>query len=361
VARSTIFGEDPLVAGAESVLRLLADLGDDESLLIAAGSGTITDIVRFVAAKTGRPFVSLPSAPSVDAWASSVAALVLDGSKVTLPARPPLAIFADPGILAGAPAPMIAAGFGDMVCKLTAVADWRLGAVVWDEPYDADLARRSLDAARRTVEAVEAIGARSAEGVRILMEALVESGLVMAAAGHSRSASGAEHHYSHFWEEAFLRTGRPPLLHGLKVGVGTVMSAGLWNRVRALSGSEAALLLESSRPPRRDSEVEAIRDLFGTRAEGILRAQERFLGLGGEAWSLLVARLISNWDTIAEIAEGVPEAASIAALLARAGCPTTPSGLGLEEGEVREALSGAHWLRDRFTVAKLARLLFPDL
>lgn len=359
-AQHTIFGNDALAADGEGILGLLADLGANETLLVAAGSGTITDIVRFVAARTNRPFVSLPSAPSVDAWASSVSALILGGTKVTVAAAPPLAIFADTGILAQAPAPMVAAGFGDMLCKPSAVADWRLGALLWNEPFDENIAQRSLSEAGSAIKAVDAIGARTKEGIHHLMVALVESGLCMAAAGHSRPASGAEHHYSHFWEEELLRAGRPPLLHGLKVGVGTVVAAGLWDRVKALSSREASRLLEGARPPGRAREVERIRALFRERAEGIIRSQRRFLALEGHIWQELVKRLMESWDRIQSIAAVVPDVETTVSLLVRAGCPKTPRELGLGEEEVERALAGAHWLRDRFTIGKLSRVMFGD-
>ena len=68
--------------------------------LVAVGSGTLTDIVRYAAHSAGCDFVSVPTAASMDGYASSVAALERDGVKLTLPARAPAAIFADPRIAA---------------------------------------------------------------------------------------------------------------------------------------------------------------------------------------------------------------------------------------------------------------------
>ena len=51
-----------------------------------------------------------PTAASMDGYASSVAAMQLDGVKVTYPARAPAAIFADPRVAAAAPAELTRAG-----------------------------------------------------------------------------------------------------------------------------------------------------------------------------------------------------------------------------------------------------------
>jgi glycerol-1-phosphate dehydrogenase [NAD(P)+] len=359
-ARPSVRGEAEPAADAGSVLWLLSELRGDEAVLVAVGSGTITDIVRFVAGRCRLPFISLPTAPSVDAYTSAVSPLLFEGSKRTLPARPPLAVFADPDILAAAPAPMIAAGFGDTICKFSAVADWRLGALLWEEPYDEDIARRSLAAARSCAAAAEAIGAGDRAGLLALARSLMESGTCMAAAGHSRPASGAEHQYSHFWEMRLRAEGRGPILHGLKVGAATVIAARLWDRVKALSPAEARELLVASLPPGREAEISLVHRTWGIHAEEMLGCQGRFLALQGEAWRAFAARVASSWDRILEFAAEVPGAGETERLLGLAGCPADPRRLGLGEREIALAHEGAHFMRDRFTVRKLARMLAGD-
>ncbi|MNW58665.1 Glycerol-1-phosphate dehydrogenase [NAD(P)+] [compost metagenome] len=63
------------------------------------------------------------------------------------------------------------------------------------------------------------IGKRTEEGIKVLMTALIESGIAMLMFGQSHPASGAEHHVSHYWEMEYLRRGHRALLHGAKVGV----------------------------------------------------------------------------------------------------------------------------------------------
>ncbi len=356
----TVYEDPYLVADGASVLRLLADEEDRYRLFVAVGSGTITDIVRFVAHRTGRSFISVPTAPSVDAYSSVVAPLVIDGVKRTMKASPPAAIFADSEVLSQAPRPMIAAGFGDMLCKFSAVADWRLGALLWGESFDETIARRVLAAAETCVAAAAGIGRAEVGSITLLMKALVESGSCMAEAGHSRSASGAEHQYSHYWEMKLLREGRPPLLHGLKVGVGTLITAALWDRVRSLGRDEAELALASVRPRSREDESRAIELAFGDLAAEIEAGQERFLSMSREDRERLIGDILDNWEKIRSIAEGVPSVAETARLLEAALCPTDPSRLGLGEDEIAQALSSAHYLRDRFTVRKLSLMLFGD-
>src|SRR4051794_17810624 len=99
-----------------------APLGD--LTFVAVGSGSITDITRFVSFRTGRPFIGMPTAPSVDGFTSIGAPIILAGVKTTLICQAPVAVFADIDVLANAPQRLIAAGFGDMIGKYTSLADW---------------------------------------------------------------------------------------------------------------------------------------------------------------------------------------------------------------------------------------------
>ncbi|MEG6588297.1 sn-glycerol-1-phosphate dehydrogenase, partial [Paenibacillus barengoltzii] len=209
-----------VVADEIAIVQLLLEIRPDETdALLAVGSGTIHDIVRFAAHKTGKPFVSVPTAPSVDGFTSAGAPLIVRGVKKTVPAVPPVAIFADLDILMAAPQRLVAAGFGDMLGKYTSLFDWKFSHLTAGEPYDEQAAAITERALRSCVSHAEAIGARTEEGIRALMTALIESGIAMLLFGQSHPASGAEHHLSHYWEMEFLRQGRRALLHGAKVGV----------------------------------------------------------------------------------------------------------------------------------------------
>lgn len=352
--RRTVFEDEYLAADAWSVFRLLVDDDPGERLYLAVGSGTITDIVRFASHRTGREFVSLATAPSVDAYASVVAPLVIDGAKRTVPASAPIAVFADAEALARAPKPMVAAGFGDAVCKFASVADWRLGALLWGEDFDESLARRSIAAAKSCVDAVNAIGETRPEGLAVLMAALVESGLCMAEAGNSRPASGAEHHYSHYWEMRLLAEHRPPLLHGLKVGIGFLAAAELWDRVRDLSRERAAELFGRSALPARAAEERRIRAAYKEAAPEIIASHRRFLSMSEAEYEAIKAKAIGHWDEILGFAASVPSRLETERLLKAAGCPTDARELGLGRREIELGMSSSHYVRDRFTIQQLA-------
>jgi len=355
--RKVILHGQEIIADAERVYQVMLALDGAPRTLIAAGSGTITDITRFVSHRLCLPFLSAPSAPSVDGFASVGAPMLIDGVKISLPTHAPAAIFADLAVLSAAPRTMIAAGFADILGKFTSVADFRLGHLLYNERYDEEIAQRTYAVAKVCEDHADAIGQATPASIRLLMDALVESGLCILDFGDSASASGAEHHLSHFWEMLLLREGRPAILHGAKVGVATVQIAELYAQVRALTREEAADRLEAAALPEKDAELAAIRTAYGAEADAVARNHAAFLDMTPEQYDVISRRILDHWDEIQAIAAQVPPPAEIARLLAVVGGPTTTAELGLTSAEATLALDNGHYLRNRFTVRKLARVL----
>ena len=355
--KQLVFTNEEVIADAAHVFDVLIAAGGEPRTYIAVGSGTLTDITRFASHRSHSQFISVPTAPSVDGFASIGAPLIIHGVKISVYCQAPYAIFADINTLAHAPQTMIAAGFGDMLGKLTSIADWRLGRLLWNEPYDEAIAQRTLDAVQICVDNVDGIGQGEPQAISRLFDALLESGYCMLDFGESRPASGAEHHTSHYWEMKLLREGRPAILHGAKVGVATVMVASLYDQVRALSREEISDLLEAATRPARDVEVARIRAAYDELADGVIADHKAFLDITPEQAEALKRRILENWDAIQAIAAQVPPAATVAELLRRAGGPATAAELGFDDTERDLGFDSGHYLRNRFTVRKLVKVL----
>jgi glycerol-1-phosphate dehydrogenase [NAD(P)+] len=356
--RSVILTGDEIIADEHYVMQVFLRADERERVYLAVGSGTITDITRFVSHRQRTSFISVSTAPSVDGFTSPSAPMVIGRLKQTIPAQPPIAVFGDLATLRQAPRPLIASGFGDMLGKYTSQADWRLGHLLWGEPYSEDVARRTWDALQVCVHHASEIGSALEGGIRGLMEGLLESGMCMLEFGNSRPAAGAEHYLSHYLEMKLLRENRPAILHGAKVGVACLLVAAYYEKVRQLTRQQVAERLGKSRLPDRGLEVQRIREGYGPAvAEKVIVEQQPFLEMSEDSFARLKQRILDRWGDILDIATSVPKPEVLADLLRKVGGPTDARMLGLEEEEIALGLEYSHYLRNRFTVMKLCRII----
>ncbi len=187
--------------------------------LIGAGGGRSIDIAKLASLHLDLPFLSVPSAASHDGICSAQASLTVNGERASIPARAPLAIVADCEIIAGAPARLLAAGCGDIISNYTALLDWQLASRLKGEEFSEYASALSGMTARMIVERSGDIRPGSEESARIVIKALISSGVAMSIAGSSRPASGSEHKFAH----AINKIAPNRALHGELCGLGTIM------------------------------------------------------------------------------------------------------------------------------------------
>jgi glycerol-1-phosphate dehydrogenase [NAD(P)+] len=355
--RTVVLSGEEVITGEEAIVQVLLAAGRNKWTYVAIGSGTVTDVTRFCSHRTRNDFISLPTAPSVDAYTSIGASLVVRKVKITTSAQPPVAVFADLHTLRQAPADMIAAGFADVLAKYIALADWELAAAIVDEPYSAHIAQRMRRALLDCAACAQEIGQRSAAGIEKLMAGLLESGRCMVDVGNSRPASGSEHLSSHFWEMRLRQQRRPPILHGARVGIGALLAAQRYEALRGLTQQDAVARLTQARPPDREAELARVQAAFGPTADWVAAEYAPFLERMIQGFDLWRQRIADDWADVLRIAASVPPREELAELLRQARAPSTPQEIGLKSEDVRQALHFSHYVRDRFTVNTVGQML----
>ena len=354
--KALLEGTEEIIADEDHIVQVMNQMDAEERVFLAVGSGTITDITRFLAHRTRNTFISLPTAPSVDGFVSVGAPLVIRGLKGTADCKAPAACFADLGTLAAAPKLMIAAGFGDLLGKYTSLADWKLGHILWDERYDTAVETSFRQALDKCVSGYANLAQGDPASISALIDGLIGSGMGIIEYGNTQPASGAEHHISHHWEMKLLWQQRPGLLHGAKVGVGTIITAEYYEKIRRLTRQDVKnLLAESQIKP--EEEIASIQTVYPSISERLIDLQKPFINIDAAHLSALKERILTNWDSVLEIAASVPPAQEIREMLAAVGGPTTPAMLGFSDAEAREAILYSHNLRRRFTSLKLCHFL----
>ncbi|MCL1794853.1 MAG: iron-containing alcohol dehydrogenase [Oscillospiraceae bacterium] len=321
---------------------------------IAAGAGTINDITRMVAHTRNVPFISYPTAASVDGFVSTIAPITSkDGMKLTIPASAPVALFADIGVIAKAPKRLFAAGVGDVLGKYVALADWRLANLLTDEPICAETAEFEFQTVEKFKNSLASFGKDKSEtGFRALcadlIEALVKCGLCIQYIGNTRPASGAEHHVSHFFEmNVILST---DCLHGENVGLGSIMCAGLYH---SFANSDHITFSENY-----DMEHDLVKKYYKGMYGAILEENAP-----DSVRKVTPGRFYGALGEIKEIMSSIPPKGEFVKLLDIFGGVTDLAGikaynLKCEEGEIEPlAFKLAPYVRDRLTLLKLMRCI----
>lgn len=271
--------------------------------LLAVGSGTLNDMTKYVSTLLCIPCGVFVTAASMDGYASKGAALMQKGIKVTVDVHMPSDILIDLSVVCAAPKPMTAAGFGDILGKYTCLTDWRMAHIVKGEAVHEEAYALMETARSACMDAFEGLTAYKSDAVAKLMDALITAGLSMAACGNSRPASGSEHHISHFLEMDFVRRGKPIPPHGIKVAIGTLIAAEMYNYLK-------------------------------DNAVAFNGAQE-------------VYRLI----------ERLPSVAAMQERLVKMGCPVRFSEIGVPRETMEAAIENAYTVRNRYTVLTLVHEL----
>ncbi len=224
---NTFILKDPnrVMATMENVRKILSLLKDkDYRHIVSIGSGTLTDIARYSAFISKKGFSCFPTAPSVDAYTSSVAPLLVEGVKKTLDAKIPEKILIDPEVLVNSPTDLLRAGLGDIAAKVTARLDWVLSNFLTGEDICNFVWDDIKDLLKEVMKDTKKVLQRDQSAIMKLMKTQLISGLNITIVGNSRPASGAEHLISHVLEMYQECRGKVPLFHGLQVAIGTYVT-----------------------------------------------------------------------------------------------------------------------------------------
>lgn len=329
--------------------------GADCDFYVAIGSGTLSDLAKAAGSKQGKPVLLYPTAASMNGYSSAIVALKVRGLKATLPCQPATGIFADPEIAAGAPPRMTAAGVADFLSKCSSSADWRAGHLLRGGYYCPRPREFNEGVQARIFEEARAIGHGEPEAVKLVLEALMLSGFGMVVAGSSAPASGGEHLISHYLDMKHAIYGTPNDLHGTQVGVATVYTLGLWEKVLSVDARALDIDALAAAQPTMDQVQEWLVEDWGPDVSKEVLAQWTQKALDTDA---MRAELRKFQEMLPELRAALSQELESPGIIARcieeAGGPSTPGAMNVSLEEYQKALRRARFLRNRLTVLDLA-------
>jgi len=303
--------------------------------LVAVGSGTVSDIVKYASALDKKPYVVFPTAASMNGYLSANASIRIKGYKKTVKAHIPIGVYCDLGIIAAAPARLSKSGLGDSLARSTAQADWLLSHHLLGTHYDATPFDLLADIEPQLFDSARGITLQDRDSIALLMQVMMLSGLGMTIAGGSYPASQAEHMIAH--TVGMLGKAEHSTLHGEEIGVTTLFVADLQERMLR------------KKPQIKTDQFD---DAKMTKLFGVYAAEE-----AKKAFQIkdgLTQASINHWGKAAEaIANIFIPPTRIVSILEKAEAPTQISQLGWSDELFKTAVQYSRFLRDRFTCLDL--------
>lgn len=339
--------DDLLVPDEKAVAQVESYLTDRTDFILGIGSGVINDIGKYVSYTHGMTCGIIATAPSMDGFASSGAAMIMGGMKITYTMHAPALILGDVDILKNAPMDMIRSGYADIIGKYSALCDWRLSELVNGEylcPFVYDIVKDSTDEVRSLAKALTE---RDGEAIGKLMEILVLIGVCLTLISTTRPGSGSEHHLSHYFEITGLIEDKPYFLHGTDVGYSTVVTAGLREQIVALD-------TPTFRQVSRETREAAYRVIYKDFWQEVKKIQDD----AGRYDTDKTAFYAANWEAVRAILRQCPPASEITEMLLEVGFDMS----AFEEMYGKDKIQRGIWygkdLKDRYSVLWLYGDLF---
>lgn len=347
-----VFSAEDLVPDEAALGELMVAFDKDADLIIAVGTGTINDSCKFVSYQMKRDYFVVATAPSMDGFASTGAPLITNHLKTTYEAHTPQVIIGDLDVLCKAPMNMITAGLGDILGKYTCLTDWKISRIINEEYYCETIVEMVEVSLKKVIDNIELVKTRDPKVIQSIMEALILTGIAMSFVGNSRPASGSEHHISHYWEMKFLFEGRKPVLHGTKVGIGTVAITYLYSVLKNMD-----IDFDKARLAAKNFDCEKwekkIHDTYSFAAPGVIQLEKKVKKNDPETHAVRIAKIEQHWPEIVRVMDDLPSLSYIEKSLSELGAPINPAQVGVDYQSVVDSIIVAKEVRDRYTLLQL--------
>ncbi len=354
VFSSFIFQNDALEPNEEAVGAAIMHFDASCDLIIGVGSGVINDIGKILSNVTGKKYIIVGTAPSMDGYASATSSMSMDGLKVSLNSRCADVIIGDIDILKQAPEHMLKAGLGDMLAKYVSIAEWRIAHIITGEYYCERVAQLIRTALKKCVDNAEGLLKRDEAAVQAVFEGLVIGGIAMAYAGVSRPASGVEHYFSHVWDMRGLEFGTPVDLHGIQCAMGTMKAVEFYEAVKAVTPDreKAIAAVEAF-----DHEAwnQQLRSFLGRSGQTMIDQEQKERKYDKSTHPARYERIVDHWDDILQILDQeLPSAAELSRIMEVIGISKDLNTIGVDSQCARLTFKATKDIRDKYVLSRLA-------
>ncbi|UCD79344.1 MAG: iron-containing alcohol dehydrogenase [Desulfobacterales bacterium] len=313
--------------------------------LIAVGSGTINDSVKYAAFLDQKHYSVFPTSPQL-AYSTATASISFGGFKKSIIARPAQGVFFDLSVVSQCPIRLTRSAFADVICRTTAQVDWLMSHLLFGSPYhEAPYILLAYDE-DRLFDNAKALQEGDFDAFGMLVRTCVIMGLGTCFTNTTHSGSMGEHMMSHYID-MFFNDVNPNTLHGEQVGVASLTMSRLQNRI-----------LRAKNPPSlapTQIDEAGMYQRYGNKIGPQCIKELKRKALDQEKADKVNRHLKKNWENFAAQLRAVmlPTARLLTAMQ-EIGAPRTGRDLGFPQSFYREIVLHSREVRDRFTMLDLA-------
>lgn len=348
-----VFGKEVLEPDETNVGLAVMQFDPACQAVIGIGSGVINDISKIVANVSGKKYIIVGTAPSMDGYASATSSMTVDGLKISLNSKCADVILGDLDVLCKAPIKMMVSGLGDMLAKYVSICEWRISNLINGEYYCEEIATLVRSSLKKCTDNAKSLLNREEEAVKAVFEGLIVCGAAMKFAGLSRPASGIEHYLSHVWDMRGAAFGTPVEFHGIQCAVGTLIAVGLYEKLQAVTPDRQKAIAYTEGFDFA-AWSEELRSFLGKGAEEMIALEAKEGKYDLTAHKARLERILSSWDDILQILrEELPSSQTLANLFTLLGLPKTMTEIGLEEALLPMTFKSAKDIRDKYVLPRL--------
>ena len=353
-AEAHVFQTDAPEPDEFSVGNAVMHLKTGQDIIIGVGSGVINDIGKILSALSGKPYIIVATAPSMDGYASATSSMTRDGLKISLPSRGADVIIGDSRILCQAPMKLLRSGLGDMLAKYISICEWRIAHLLLGEYYCEEVADLVRGAVAQCVSHADGLLRREKDAVMAVFEGLIIGGVAMNYAGLSRPASGVEHYISHVLDMRAVEFHQRAELHGLQCAVGTVIAARLYEKLLTLTPDKEKALAHAEEFDY-GAWSDILRQFLGKGAESMIALETKEKKYEPALHKPRLERILEKWEEIlAIVRQEIPRPETLDALYSHVGLPKTLPEIGAEEALLPTILRCPKDIRDKYVLSRLA-------
>ena len=326
-------------------IKEIQEISRDFSSLIAIGSGTITDSVKYATFLDKKKFSVFATTP-MNAYTTPTASISFNGFKKSITSHPATGAYFDLSIISKCPKRLTKAGFADVICRTTAQVDWLMSHFILNSHYDETPYLLLKLYEEEMMDQAKQISKGEVQALSLLTKICAIMGISTIFTGTTHCGSMSEHLISHYID-MFAKNDHPGTSHGEQVGIATMTISKIQNEILL---KEKPPIFFPTKIPEKELKSKIGSEIFKNINPSInLKVNNE------KKAEQLNHYLDKNWTKFVNpLRKVMVNFNKLWSVMGECGALRTPEEAGLNKNFYNDALMYARFIRNRYTILDFA-------